>query len=500
MHKKILAGVLAMLMLLSSVSCAESEQNTDDTSNSPSVETGGVNAGSGEETAAETEADEGSLQSVIDLYTDRNYDGYSFRVLDRSAGHWGTEDVYVEEMTGESINDAVFERNNLLETHLNVKVVETQAGSPVGTLKTSVAAQTDDYDTVTDGLSVLAGVVASNYLCDFNSIPEVISGNQWWDQQLINGMSVAGKNFMMTGDISIMDNYGTWCMMFNKSIIENYTLENPYTLVEEGKWTLDKLEEMATVATSDLDGDGEWSDADQYGFMSEAYNTYGLYICFGNKLTERDDNGMPYFVYDTEESLTALANILDVQYSECCNMGLYPALSRENHFKNGGGLFYFAGMINITAFRDSDTDFGIIPAPKENEAQEQYYSTYSPENMTAYSIPVTTIDSARVGDILEAMAAFSAYTLTPAYYDKTLMGKSVRDAESQPMIELILSSRNFDLGSIFDWGKTASTIRSMKDSGKVASDLKKVAKMANKSIKAWIEEMEALDELTAAAE
>ena len=207
MHKKILAGVLAMLMLLSSVSCAESE-NTDDTdANTPNAaETAGTSAGDGEETAAETESEEGTLQSVIDLYADRNYDGYSFRVLDRSPGHWGTEDVYVEEMTGESINDAVFERNNLLETHLNVKVVETQASSPVGTLKTSVAAQTDDYDVVTDGLSVLAGVVVSNYLCDYNTIPEVISGNTWWDHELIEGMSVAGKTFMMTGYISIMDN------------------------------------------------------------------------------------------------------------------------------------------------------------------------------------------------------------------------------------------------------------------------------------------------------
>ena len=498
MHKKILAGVLAMLMLLSSVSCAESE-NTDDTdANTPNAaETAGTSAGDGEETAAETESEEGTLQSVIDLYADRNYDGYSFRVLDRSPGHWSTEDVYVEEMTGESINDAVFERNNLLETHLNVKVVETQASSPVGTLKTSVAAQTDDYDVVTDGLSVLAGVVVSNYLCDYNTIPEVISGNTWWDQELIEGMSVAGKTFMMTGDISIMDNYGTWCMMFNKDIIKDYSLENPYTLVEEGKWTLDKLEEMATAATADLNGDGEWTDADQYGFMSEAYNTYGLYICFGYKLTERGEDGMPYYVYDNEANITALANILDVQYSECCNMGLYPGLSRENHFKNGGGLFYFAGMINITSFRDSETDFGIIPAPKENEAQEEYHSTYSPENMTAYSIPITTIDSARVGDILEAMAGFSAYTLTPAYYDKTLMGKSVRDQESQPMIELILASRSFDLGSIFNWGQTASTIRGMEDSGKVASDLKKISKMANKGLKKFIEEMQALDELTA---
>ena len=498
MHKKITSGILALLMLLSTVSCAESE-NTDDTSaNTPTAaETAASADGTGEDTAAETEADDGTLAQVISLYSDRNYDGYDFRVLDRSPGHWGTEDVFVEEMTGEPINDAVFERNNLLATHLNVNVVETQAGSPVGTLKTSVAAQTDDYDVVTDGLSVLAGIVAANYLMDYNAIPEVISGNKWWDQQLIDGMSVAGKTFMMTGDISIMDNYGTWCMMFNKGIIESHTLENPYTLVEEGRWTLDKLEEMAAAATADLNGDGKWTTDDQYGFVSEAYNTYGLYICFGNKLTERDEAGMPYFVYETEESITALANILDVQYSDCCNMGLFPGLGREDHFKAGGGLFYFAGMINITAFRDSDTDFGIIPAPKENEAQEQYYSTYSPENMTAYSIPVTTTDSARVGDILEAMAGFSAYTLTPAYYEKTLMGKSGRAQESQPMIELILSTRNFDLGSIFDWGKTASTIRGLENSGNVASALKKISKMANKGISKWIDEVTAMNEGTA---
>ena len=100
--------------------------------------------------------------------------------------------------------------------------------------------------------------------------------------------------------------------------------------------------------------------------------------------------------------------------------------------------------------------------------------------MTAYAIPVTVADTSRTGDILEAMAAFSAYTLTPAYYDRTLMGKSVRDAESEPMIELILNSRNFDLGSIFDWGGTASAVRSMTDPNTVASTLQKLDKAANK--------------------
>lgn len=492
MHKKILSGILAMLILLSSVSCAES-QTTDDTSEtSPVTADTTANASEIEE---ETEPDEGTLAQAISLFSGRNYDGYDFRVLDRnnSAGGWATDDVIAEELTGEPINDAVLERNNLLAEHLNINVVEQSSGSPIDTLKTSILAQTDDYDVITDGLARMAKYVSSNYFIAFNSIPEVVMGNKWWDQQLIEGMSVANQTFMMTGDISIMDNYGTWCMMFNKGLITNYNLENPYTLVEDGKWTLDKLQEMSSVATVDLNGDGQWTDADQYGFVSEDFNTYGLYICFGYKLTERDENDLPYFVYQSEESLSALTNILTMHYSDCCNMGLYPGLYREGQFKAGLGLFYLAGMINITAFRDSETDFGIIPAPKENEAKEQYLSTYSPENMTAYAIPVTTPDSSRVGDILEAMAAFSTYTLTPAYYEKTLMGKAVRDEESQPMIELILSTRNFDLGSIFDWGGTASTIRQMDDPGSVVSLLKRLEKVATKALDKWIEDITATD-------
>ena len=485
MKKKMITMLLAMLMLLQTVACAESSENTEETSASAVTST---EVGASEETAVETEPED-TIDAVVAQFEGRDYDGYRFRILDRE-GSWGTVDVMAEEMTGEAINDAVLERNNLLAEKLNIVVVEQRDGSPYTTMKTSVTAQSDDFDTVTDGLSRLASTVANGIIRDYHDVPEVKMENGWWDQQLIEGMSVANKVFFMTGDISIMDNYGTWCMMFNKGILNDNGLENPYDLVNEGKWTIDKLGEMSLATTVDLNGDGKWTEADQYGFISESYNTYGLYICFGEKITDKDENDLPVFVYSAESAINSIIKSLEVQYSNGCNMGLFPGLSREAQFKAGGGLFYFAGMINITAFRDSETDFGIIPAPKYNEEQEQYYSTYSPENMTAYAIPVTVADTARAGDILEAMAAFSAYTLTPAYYEKTLMGKSVRDAESEPMIELILNSRNFDLGSIFDWGGTASAVRGMSDPNTVASTLQKLEKAANKVMTRFLDSLE----------
>ena len=485
MKKRIITMLLAMLMLLQTTACAESSENTDDASAAPTTS---AEVGAAEEAAAETEPED-TLESIVAKFSDRDYDGYSFRILDRGDAFWGTVDVMAEEMTGEAINDGVLERNNLLAEKLNVVVVEQREDSPVNTMKTAVAAQSDDFDVLTDGLSPLAGTVSGGNLRDFREIGEVKMDQKWWDQHLISGMSVANKVFFLTGDLSIMDNYGTWCMMFNKTIISDYGLESPYDLVHDGSWTIDKLSEMSHTATLDINGDGKWTADDQYGFISEAYNTYGLYICFGEKITDKDENDLPVFVYSSEQAINSLIKSLEVQYSDGCNMGLYPGLSREAQFQAGGGLFYFAGMINITSFRDSETDFGIIPAPKYTEDQESYYSTYSPENMTAYSIPVTVVDTARTGDILEAMAAFSAYTLTPAYYDKTLMGKSVRDAESEPMIELILNSRNFDLGSIFNWGNTASTVRGMTDPNTVSSSLQKIEKAANKAMQKFLDNL-----------
>ena len=178
MKKKITTLLLAMLILLQIVACAESSENPEDAS-APAVTSTEVSAS--EETAAETEAED-NLEAVAAQFSGRDYDGYSFRILDRE-GSWETVDVMAEEMTGEAINDAVLERNNLLSEKLNVVVVEQRNSSPYTTMKTAVTAQSDDFDTVTDGLSRLASTVANGIIYDYREIPEVKMENGWRSEE-----------------------------------------------------------------------------------------------------------------------------------------------------------------------------------------------------------------------------------------------------------------------------------------------------------------------------
>ena len=484
--------LLAAMLLPSFAACSEGTENAGE-------ETAEVQANTpAEAQEPEEEEPEMGLDTAKLLYADRNYDGYNYRIADRASGDWMTFDVAAEELTGEVINDAVYNRNIVLEDTMKIKIVEVPTEGVTNTVKNSITAAADDYDIFTDGLNSLASVVTQHYILDFNTVSTIHPENAWWDQALYKDLSVGGGSYMMTGDISVMDNYGTWCYLFNKQLIEDFSLENPYDLVDSGKWTLDKHNDMAQAATLDADGDGKWTMADTYGFITEGYNTVALWSCFGYRICEKDENDLPYFTYDGENEVTALQRVIETQYAPFSNMGSKSTVTgggsfqdntRENQFAIGRALFYYAGMRNVTLYREADTDFGIIPAPKENEQQAQYYSSYSFSNLTAYALPVTIQDTDKVGDITEAMAHLSVYTLTPAYYDQTLIGKSTRDVESEPMIALIMNTRNFDLGIIFDWGSSFSSIMGMTVPDNVSSTFAKGRKVADKAMGKFLDKL-----------
>jgi hypothetical protein len=103
-----------------------------------------------------------------------------------------------------------------------------------------------------------------------------------------------------------------------------------------------------------------------------------------------------------------------------------------------------------------DTDFGVLPLPLFSEDQERYYNSSASWTSAFYTIPNNAFDDegfARTGYILQALAYESLYTLTPAYYEITLKGKTTRDEESSAMLDLIFSTRSYDYGWYFEIGE-----------------------------------------------
>jgi len=492
LRKHCAAALLCTLLLSQAVSCSDNRQDGGKTGTTTAAE-------SGADTEAETlTEDQQALAAAIAKLEGVDYEGYNFRIMDRSKEEYKafyTIDVWAEAEDGDVITDAVYRRNRHLEENMNIVVSEIPVTQPKVYARQSIMAGSDDFDAVTEGISLLAPMATDGLLLDMNEISTMKLTESWWDQQMRTDLSVADKLFFMTGDISIMDNYGTWCFMFNKKLVGDYDLDDPYELVRSGKWTLEKMYDMAKAAAKDLDGNGQMDMTDQWGFLTEDFNGYGLWASCGNRITTKDKEGYPSLSAYSEQSLDALDLINTLTKDAACTASRADGLETNGHFGEGKGLFIYGGMWLITNFRSYDVEFGILPSPKYDESQDRYYVVPTDDNCTAYAIPLTAEDPERTGAILEAMAEVSKYTLTPAYYEKTLKGKALRDVESEEMLDIILSQRWYDLGMFFNWGTMFTNIcgQSRWAQGTFTSRYESMEKKAQKQIDDYIEMIEELD-------
>ena len=96
-----------------------------------------------------------------------------------------------------------------------------------------------------------------------------------------------------------------------------------------------------------------------------------------------------------------------------------------------------------------ENDFGIIPPPKYDEAQESYCA------YLGYTIPVlfisaSTPDPERTGTIMEALCTASYDNVTPQMYEIVTKLKNARDEDSSEMIEIIIRNKFIDTAHFFD--------------------------------------------------
>ncbi len=490
------AALLCTLLLVPAVAaCGQGGSGT-------TVDTEGNGVGTTAAPIETVDPTQAALDAAVAKLEGVDYSGYDFRFLDRSDEkdpNWETIDIYAEEADGDTITDAVYARNRLLEEKINIKISEHKVFDPYVDARTSIMAGSDDFDLMTDGLQQLATLAAEGYLVDLNSVSQLKLSSEWWDQDMRNDLSIGGKLFFATGDISIMDNYGTWCIMFNKDIAAEYDLPDLYGLVNAGTWTLDKMYDMAKAVTKDTNGDSQLTKEDQWGFLTEAYNEYGLWAAGDQRITTKDSDDLPALMPLNDRSYSALELVTELTQDKASTLLADKVEGgcgfTNEHFGQGNALFIYGGMWLITKYRGYDVNFGVIPAPKFDEAQERYYNTYSYSNCTGYSLPTTSLDLARTGTIMEAMAEISKFTLTPAYYDVALKGKYIRDEESAEMLDIILAQRAYDLGMIFDWGGMFSTILGFATSNNrdFSSSIAKRESAAVKAIEKFVEQLDALE-------
>ena len=472
MNKKNIFLNLVILVLLASfvvlpllVSCTDNIESDTDTDK---------NTGNSEGENAENIDNPATDPMILpDIPIEMDYGGRDFTFLTRTVTSnravwidWDHRDIYAEGQNGDRINDSVYSRNKKIENDYNINIKEVTTDNWLADIRRAINADIPDYDVVMPRLWDCVTLAQDGLFYDLYDVPHIDLAKPWWSQIAVRELSIANRLYFVQGDLLILDNDSVSAMIFNKKIREENELENPYALVKEGKWTLDKLFSMSKGIAKDLNGDGTmYIRDDLFGCITQLDTNLAFFYGAGCRIIEKDSDDLPVDVFENSKSYEVLEKIyyfmtdsdnVVILHKYLGEFGIYD--EQKKMILENRALFSWIRLRVVEELRGMEADFGIIPQPKYDESQPDYISPINVHTSTVICVPNSAPDFECAGIILEALSAESKYSLQPAYYDINLYGKFIRDDESREMLEIILGNTMYDISEIYNFGGFTDTI------------------------------------------
>ncbi len=446
MKKKIAMLLSAVFIALTVIGCGVNVP-ADTTEQTP---------GNGTTPGADVTTDEPAVTEEF-VPSGKTYDDSDFNVLCSGNSIRAKIDFEYFEDNQTVLDNAIFMRNQKIEELYGVVIsyVQDTGASNTGDTKvrTDYTSGEANYDLSYIGTYKVIGLASSGMLYDLNSIPGIDTSKSYWDQNANEDLGMNGLLFYTTGDISISDDVLQFAIAFNKEAMKEHAGDlDLYKLVEEGKWTFDKLFETSKGFHANLDTDEAFTLKDKIGLIVWDDTIYAALNSSGERMSEYNakDGVFEVGILSSERALNVLDFWATAQTGEGVlnrqRFSIMDGSEASNAFVEGRVLFTTPLICDLDEFRDMDMDYGVLPYPKFDENQTRYYTSASAYHMT-YVCTVNVDDELEMrGELIEALAYYGQKYLKPAYEEKTLKGTYVRDEESLLSLEIMAKTRIYDIG------------------------------------------------------
>jgi len=420
------------------------------------VACGGESAGSGTDvdtaSAADTTAAVTEDMMNVNLPADADYGGYTVTFL--TLTNYNNNFRLNVESDGETLNDAGAERNNLVAERLNVTFETVELDDPVPTFRQSVMAGETVYDfMLPHATGGIAAMVTDQLLYDWNTLEYVDFSQPWWNTTMTESLGIGGKLFYASGDI-VMTWQGMQTVIFNKTYLSGMELEKDlYDTVFDGEWTMDYMAQIIKGHSKDLNGDGKMTEVDQYGLLDNKGTGYSYMYAADQRVSVPDSEGYPVLTLNTERMAEIVNKYYNLVHSgetylDIYSNASYPTSTYRNIIIEGRAFLSTLDVGGLYSYlREIEFDFGLLPMPKFDEAQENY-RVFCGAGLIG--VPSNVPDTARTGAVAEALAYYSYREIRPAFFDIVLENKAVRDENSYRVLQLMHENKVFDFGFNFD--------------------------------------------------
>ena len=433
---RILALLLAVGMLLPTIACAKD-------GNQPAETTA--------ETTGKTEVETDPVENGIhDLKDKIDWAGQDFGILYSTAFDTYREELEATADKGSVINDAVFERNSLFEEYCDLEFVLLPTGAEAysTTLTKGIQTGTSDFFLCSQGGTDTAAVALQGYLYNYLNL-DIDYNHEWWDQGTLN-FALDGRVFFMNGPFNTIDDACTYIVAFNKKLQTEYHISDPYQTVRNLDWTMEYMNSIISELSND-NGDGVWDEKDTYGLTATSVISTAFFYGSGLKYVDNSiSKDIPELILN--DKMSRATDVLDLTRMILHENNSTHVSIGMDIFMNDRALYGFE-VVDYLRFLNAsmESGYGVLPVPKFDKAQDRYYSFSNAIVGTTLSIPstVTQVDMKLYAMTLELYCLLSQKLVKPAFYEITLMTRNVQDLESAEMLDLILSSRVYDLAAYF---------------------------------------------------
>ena len=396
-----------------------------------------------------------------------NYGGQEFVLYARNSERFYYE--FGQEDVSGALETQIYERNMRVQTNLGVRLkVELGPNGDPGatpangvsfntTVQNSVLAGQHDIDAV--AYYALHGVSAytRSLLTDFKNdgFTYLNLDRPYWHQSYLDVVDMPAGLFYLVGDANLSVYDRLTVIHYNETMGAGLGVPDVYAMVLDGSWTYENFLQIIQNygKYEDKDKDGKKSDGDVYAYTSitggEATDPYPT--AWGIEMLKAQDGVYSWNFEGNETLRTATQRVYTLFHQPNTRMDLVYGWN----FIQGNVLFaqdiIYRSADDMAKMLNMKDDRGILPVPKYDSTQTEYYSSAQ----TAYNImcaPRTT-DRAQMeftSAVLEDMTYQSYKALRPYYFQYICKARYVENSISVKMFDLVLDSLKFDLATVFD--------------------------------------------------
>lgn len=470
MKQRLVAAILLVTLLLSTLSCAKKDQETQNTSGTTlTPDTAATTTQSEVQETVSPYDENGYLKDELPEDLNLNQETVNIHIDDYNSAY--AVEMYAAELTGDRLKDTVYRVIQSVEERLNVNLEYQSRAFPwaeysaVQKEKTNeILSGSTSFDLLFGPHHYVAQMVSNNYFVDLSDTPYIDLSKPWYNQDILKTVMPTDYINFVAGAFSLVNVKSAFAMYYNADLYASLGgTENLIETVKQGKWTLDKMEALSRDVYSDINGNHLADGEDRYGITFGDFNKYfGFIAPLDIEIIARDETGAYVCNFDSERAVDSVARLCALIHD---NPTTLPARAISDTgkdseviasvdgnyvsrpFMNGNALFSFSLVSDAAVISPNvEFNFGILPYPKWDEAQEKYKTSLM---RACYAlIPTTVTNEEYAGAVLEALASETYRTLVPEYCDVMLKTRYSNSEEVSSMYDLILDSIIYDPGVV----------------------------------------------------